>query len=64
MLRYAAMAAKWKEPPRDALDTLTLSAVDLRSLDSIEQLDYMPFDPVLKRTEGTFPFYSLVFSSF
>ena len=52
MLRYAAMAAKWKEPPRDALDTLTLSAVDLRSLDSIEQLDYMPFDPVLKRTEG------------
>ena len=46
------MAAKWKEPPRDALDTLTLGAVDLRSLDSIEQLDYMPFDPVLKRTEG------------
>ena len=48
------MAAKWKEPPRDALDTLTLSAVDLRSLNSIDQLDYMPFDPVLKRTEGIF----------
>ena len=58
MLRYAAMAAKWKEPPRDALDTLTLNAVDLRSLDSIEQLDYMPFDPVLKRTEGMFSRYS------
>ncbi len=27
LLRYAAMAAKWKEPPRDALDTLTLGAV-------------------------------------
>ena len=24
LLRYAAMAAKWKEPPRDALDRLTL----------------------------------------
>ena len=53
LLRYAAMAAKWKEPPRDALDRLTLGAVDLPSLDSIEQLEYMPFDPVVKRTEGT-----------
>jgi hypothetical protein len=24
LLRYAAMAAKWKEPPRDALDTLVI----------------------------------------
>jgi H+-transporting ATPase len=46
LLRYAAMAAKWKEPPRDALDTLTLGAVDLESLNSVTQLDYMPFDPV------------------
>ncbi len=53
LLRYAAMAAKWKEPPRDALDTLTLTAVDLPSLDVIEQLSYMPFDPIVKRTEGT-----------
>ena len=30
LLRYAAMAAKWKEPPRDALDTLTLGAVRTR----------------------------------
>lgn len=29
LLRYAAMAAKWKEPARDALDTLTLNAVDM-----------------------------------
>eukprot|EP00475_Leptophrys_vorax_P025003 TRINITY_DN3479_c0_g4_i2.p1 TRINITY_DN3479_c0_g4~~TRINITY_DN3479_c0_g4_i2.p1 ORF type:complete len:974 (+),score=326.01 TRINITY_DN3479_c0_g4_i2:186-3107(+) len=53
LLRYAAMAAKWKEPPKDALDTLTLNAVDMASLDSVEQLDYMPFDPTVKRTEGT-----------
>ena len=48
ILRYAAMAAKWLEPPRDALDTLTLNAVDMKSLESVIQLDYMPFDPVVK----------------
>jgi H+-transporting ATPase len=30
-----------------------LGSADLDSLDTVEQLDYMPFDPVLKRTEGT-----------
>lgn len=53
LLRYAAMAAKWMEPPRDALDTLTLTAADLDSLKSVTQLAYSPFDPVIKRTEGT-----------
>ena len=53
LLRYAAMAAKWKEPPRDALDTLTLKAVDMNSMDEVQQLSYMPFDPIVKRTEGT-----------
>jgi len=57
LLRYAAMAAKWHEPARDALDTMTLSQADLSSLDNgadaVEQLDYMPFDPIVKRTEGT-----------
>eukprot|EP00475_Leptophrys_vorax_P036534 TRINITY_DN618_c0_g1_i1.p1 TRINITY_DN618_c0_g1~~TRINITY_DN618_c0_g1_i1.p1 ORF type:complete len:1011 (+),score=340.86 TRINITY_DN618_c0_g1_i1:202-3033(+) len=53
LLRYAAMAAKWKEPPKDALDTLTLNAVDMKSLEHMEQSAYMPFDPVVKRTEGT-----------
>merc|ERR1719453_2375754 len=32
LLRMAAMAARWKEPPRDALDTLVLPAVDRPSL--------------------------------
>ena len=35
LLRYAAMAAKWKEPPRDALDTLTLTAVDMPSMEQV-----------------------------
>ena len=38
LVSYAAMAAKWKEPPRDALDTLTLTAVDMKSLDLVTQL--------------------------
>lgn len=53
ILAYAAMAAKWHEPPRDALDTLTLGAVDRARLEDYVSLDYMPFDPVAKRTEGT-----------
>jgi H+-transporting ATPase len=52
LLRYAAMAAKWKEPPRDALDTLTLTAVDMDSMGSVVQQAFMPFDPIVKRTEG------------
>jgi H+-transporting ATPase len=53
LLRYAAMAGKWKDPPRDALDTLVMGATDLGSLNVCTQVDYMPFDPMVKRTEGT-----------
>lgn len=53
LLRYAAMAAKWHEPPRDALDSLTLGSADLASLDVVEQMEFMPFDPIVKRTQGT-----------
>jgi H+-transporting ATPase len=53
LLRYAAMAAKWHEPPRDALDTLVLNAVDMPSMECMEMLEFKPFDPVVKRTEGT-----------
>jgi len=53
ILMYAAMAAKWHEPPKDALDTLTLGAVDRTLLEDYELVDYLPFDPVIKRTEGT-----------
>lgn len=51
----AALAAKWWEPPKDALDTLVLGAADLDMLnekwESIEE-DYIPFDPSRKRTEA------------
>ena len=53
LLRMAGLAARWKEPPRDALDTLVLTTVDLASLDAYEQVDFLPFDPTIKRTEGT-----------
>ncbi|KAI9989873.1 hypothetical protein PInf_020164 [Phytophthora infestans] len=53
VLITAALAAKWKEPPKDALDTLVLNAIDLRPLDQYTMMDHMPFDPSVKRTEST-----------
>lgn len=38
VLVYAALAAKWKEPPRDALDRLTLGSVKMDLLEDYEQL--------------------------
>ena len=38
LLRMGALAAKWKEPPRDALDTLVLTTADLPSLDVFTQV--------------------------
>ncbi len=52
VVKYAAMAAKWKEPPKDALDTMVLGAVDLDSMDVYTMVDHTPFDPTLKRTES------------
>ena len=31
---HAALAAKWLEPPKDALDTLVLNAADLAACDA------------------------------
>jgi len=53
ILRCACLAAKWKEPAKDALDTLVLNATPLEKLDVYEQLEYVPFDPSTKRTEAT-----------
>mmetsp|Transcript_25348 Transcript_25348/g.42480 ORF Transcript_25348/g.42480 Transcript_25348/m.42480 type:complete len:914 (+) Transcript_25348:267-3008(+) len=53
VLTYAALAARWKEPPKDALDTLVLNAIDLTPLDAYQQPEFMPFDPTIKRTEAT-----------
>jgi len=53
VLLAAALAAKWKEPPKDALDTLVLNSLDLAPLDRFTQTDFVPFDPSVKRTEAT-----------
>jgi H+-transporting ATPase len=53
VLTYAALAARWKEPPKDALDTLVLNAIDLTPLDAYQQPEFLPFDPTIKRTEAT-----------
>jgi len=53
VLMYAALAAKWHEPAKDALDTLVLGSVNMALMEPFEMVDYMPFDPVFKRTEGT-----------
>ena len=53
VLLASALAAKWREPPKDALDTLVLNAVDLDKCDNFQQIEYMPFDPRKKRTEAT-----------
>jgi H+-transporting ATPase len=53
VLVMAALAAKWKEPPRDALDRLTLGGVNMSLLEPYEQIDFLPFDPQIKRTQGT-----------
>lgn len=53
VLILAALAAKWREPPRDALDTMVLGAADLDECDNYEQLEFSPFDPTTKRTAAT-----------
>eukprot|EP00899_Mesostigma_viride_P013728 jgi/Mesvir1/22356/Mv17859-RA.1 len=53
VLVHAALAAKWDEPPKDALDTLVLGAVDRTRLTGFEMISHMPFDPTVKRTEST-----------
>ncbi|RHY07955.1 hypothetical protein DYB36_001089 [Aphanomyces astaci] len=52
VLVMAALAAKWKEPPKDAIDTLVLNAIDLRPLDAYTLVNHRPLDN-LKRTEST-----------
>ena len=62
--RYAALAAKWKEPAKDALDTLILGAVDVMSLGHMELLEHMPFDPVVKRLVACMFVMSVVLTCF
>ena len=52
VIRYAAMATKWKAPQVDALDELVVHSVPLKSLQRYEQLQHHPYDPHKKRSEG------------
>ena len=60
VLLHAALACKWNEPPRDAVDRLVLGAsnedgtspIDKHELQRYVQLNYVPFDPMTKRTES------------
>jgi hypothetical protein len=53
VLQAAAMAAKWWEPPRDALDAMVLGAADLGSLAGLRHTAFTPFDPTLKVARRT-----------
>jgi H+-transporting ATPase len=53
VLVLAGLAAKWREIPRDALDTMVLGACNKELCDQYVQLEYKPFDPRVKRTEAT-----------
>lgn len=48
VLQAAAMATKWWEPARDALDTMILNAARIPELGGHQHTDFMPFDPSIK----------------
>ena len=54
VLCMAAMAVRWWEPARDAIDTLVLQEQSRPNIQTIlnnhEHLDFLPFDPSTKRT--------------
>ena len=59
VLFQAALATKWQEPPRDALDIMVLytSGQDLRKCDKYEQPNFVPFGPRTQR--NAFPYTHL-----
>ena len=48
VLQAAAMATKWWEPARDALDTMVHRAARMHELEGYQHTDFMPFDPSVK----------------
>ena len=54
LLELAACATRWGEPAKDALDRLVLGGVPGGVMDAqYEMLAFVPFDPRIKRTQGT-----------
>jgi H+-transporting ATPase len=57
ILKHSALAAKWYEPAKDAIDRLVLGEVEKThglgdELNTYDQLDYTPFDPSTKKTSS------------
>ena len=48
VLQAAAMATRWWEPARDALDTMVHRAARMHELEGHQHTDFMPFDPSVK----------------
>jgi H+-transporting ATPase len=48
VLQAAALATKWWEPARDALDTMILNAANLSELAPYSHTDFTPFDATVK----------------
>jgi len=55
LLTYALLGTQWTENAKDAIDTMLFvrKAEVQADLDTYASIDYMPFDPAIKRTEGT-----------
>eukprot|EP00474_Spongospora_subterranea_P003305 CRZ03763.1 hypothetical protein [Spongospora subterranea] len=53
VLFSAALATKWNEPAKDALDTMILGAANIEDCKKYQQINYIPFDASIKRTEST-----------
>ncbi|SPQ97468.1 Plasma membrane ATPase [Plasmodiophora brassicae] len=53
VILYAALATKWNEPAKDALDTMILGVADIPKCNTFTQIEYIPFDTDRKRTEST-----------
>jgi len=56
LLFSAVLATKWWEPPRDAIDTLVWNSQKHRMdelMEHYEQVDFLPFDPSIKKTAAT-----------
>ncbi|CEO99462.1 Plasma membrane ATPase [Plasmodiophora brassicae] len=53
VILYAALATKWNEPAKDALDTMILGVADIPKCNTYTQIEYIPFDTDRKRTEST-----------
>lgn len=45
LIQASALATRWSEPPKDALDTLVLTNADIEPLSRYRQVDYVPFNP-------------------